>query len=110
MLERAHGYLDGLGESGEALVLESVARQVWPEQPERLDAVLTAEEGHLASGFVPDRRAIRPLVRFRASGEQWKLEFERSGLRSGAIHYDRDSDTLVLSGLPDYLKKMLLEE
>ncbi|HAF55594.1 MAG TPA: nucleoid-associated protein, partial [Thauera sp.] len=54
--------------------------------------------------------AIRPLVRFSASGENWKLEFERSGLHSGAVHYDRATDTLVLSGVPDYLKRMLDED
>ena len=110
MLERAHDYLDGLGESGAPLALDEVAREVWPAQPERLDAVLHADASALSSGFVPDRRAIRPLVRFRAAGEQWKLEFDRSGLRSGAVQYDRASDTLVLSGLPDYLKKLLQEE
>ncbi|HJV25310.1 MAG TPA: nucleoid-associated protein [Aromatoleum sp.] len=110
MLERAHGYLDELGESGSPLAIDEVARKIWPEQPERLDAVLTGGEAPLASGFVPDRRAIRPLVRFRAAGEQWKLEFDRSSLHSGAVHYDRTSDTLVLSGLPEYLKKMLQDE
>lgn len=110
MLERAHGYLDELGEAGAPLAVDEIARKVWPEQPERLDAALSAGDAPLASGFVPDRRAIRPLVRFRAAGEQWKLEFDRASLHSGAVHYDRASDTLVLSGLPDYLKKMLQDE
>ncbi|MDO9598489.1 MAG: nucleoid-associated protein [Azoarcus sp.] len=110
LLERAHGYLDELGESGEPLALGEVARQICPERAEQLDAVLHTEALKLNSGFVPDRRAIRQLVRFSASGEQWKLEFDRSGLHSGAVHYDRITDTLVLSGLPDYLKRMLLEE
>lgn len=110
LLERAHGYLDALGESGTALAFDALAREVFPEQPARLDAVLNATETKLASGFVPNRRAIRPLVRFSASGEQWKLEFDRAGLHSGAVHYDAAADTLVLSGVPDYLKRMLLEQ
>ncbi|ATE58651.1 nucleoid-associated protein [Thauera sinica] len=110
LLERAHGYLDALGESGEAVVFDELAREVFPEQPARLDAMLNAAEAKLADGFVPNRRAIRPLVRFSASGEQWKLEFDRSGLHSGAVHYDRATDTLVLSGVPEYLKRMLAEE
>ena len=57
----------------------------------------------------PRFRAIRPLVRFSASGEQWKVEFDRSSLHSGAVHYDSATDTLVLSGVPDYLKRMLEE-
>lgn len=107
VLERAHVYLDELGETGVPVALDEVARQVCPERAPQLDAALKTEAVKLADGFVPDRRAIRPLVRFRAAGEQWKLEFDRSGLHSGAVHYDRASDTLVLSGLPDYLKKML---
>lgn len=110
VLERAHDYLDTLGEAGAPVVFEELAREVFPEQPARLDALLRAEETKIAPGFVPNRRAIRPLVRFSASGENWKLEFERSGLHSGAMHYDRATDTLVLSGVPDYLKRMLDEE
>ena len=110
VLERAHDYLDTLGEAGAPVVFEELAREVFPEQPARLDALLRAEETKIAPGFVPNRRAIRPLVRFSASAENWKLEFERSGLHSGAVHYDRATDTLVLSGVPDYLKRMLDEE
>lgn len=110
VLERAHDYLDSLGEAGAPVVFEELAREVFPEQPARLDALLRAEETKIAPGFVPNRRAIRPLVRFSASAENWKLEFERSGLHSGAVHYDRATDTLVLSGVPDYLKRMLDED
>ncbi len=110
VLERAHDYLDTLGEAGAPVVFEELAREVFPEQPARLDALLRAEETKIAPGFVPNRRAIRPLVRFSASGENWKLEFERNGLHSGAVHYDRATDTLVLSGVPDYLKRMLDED
>lgn len=110
LFERAHGYLDQLGDSGEVVVLADVAREACPEQAGQLERALGAEAAKLKSGFVPDRRAIRPLVRFSASGEQWKLEFDRSGLHSGAVHYDRATDTLILSGLPDYLKRMLQDE
>ena len=107
VLERAHDYLDTLGEAGAPVVFEELAREVFPEEPARLDALLNAKETKIAPGFVPNRRAIRPLVRFSASCENWKLEFERNGLHSGAVHYDRATDTLVLSGVPDYLKRML---
>ena len=39
----------------------------------------------LATGFVPDKRALRPLIRFKAAAQDWKLEFERAGLRSGTV-------------------------
>ena len=40
VLERAHDYLDTLGEAGAPVVFEELAREVFPEQPERLDALL----------------------------------------------------------------------
>lgn len=110
LMERAHLYLDELGECGAPLSLDTVARELWPEEPARLDQAFAEAAATIANGFVPDRRALRPLVRFKASAEQWKLEFDRSSLRSGAVSYDKASDTLVLSNLPDYLKRMLLEE
>jgi len=109
LLERAHGYLDALGESSEPLNLDSIAAQVWPQEPERLRSALADETLDLASGFVPDRRAIKPLMRFKATAPQWKLEFDRNSLRSGDVIYDKRSDTLVLSNLPDELKRALLD-
>lgn len=110
LMERAHVYLDDLGESLAPLNLERVAQQVWPSEPERLHDTLHEAATELSSGFVPDRRALRPLIRFRASAQQWKVEFDRSSLRTGAVHYDKATDTLVLSDIPDHLRQMLLEE
>lgn len=109
MLERAHGYLDELGENSAPLSLDDLAEHVWADAPDRLQSALHDEASELSSGFVPDRRAIRPLVRFKANGPQWKLEFDRSSLRSGAVIYDKRSDTLVLSNVPEQLKRMLEE-
>ena len=110
LLERAHLVLEEMGDSGAALNLEAVAGQIFPDAPQKLSATLQDEALDLASGFVPDKRALRPLIRFKASAEDWKLEFERSGLRSGAVQYDKVSNTLVLTNVPENLKKLLLEE
>jgi len=110
LLERAHLVLEEMGDSGAALNLEAVAGQIFPDAPQKLSATLQDEALDLASGFVPDKRALRPLIRFKASAEDWKLEFERSGLRSGAVQYDKTSNTLVLTNVPENLKKLLLEE
>jgi nucleoid-associated protein len=110
LMQRAHGYLEELGESSTPLSLGEVAEKVWPDAPQRLNEALNEESLDLASGFVPDRRAIRPLVRFKANAPQWKLEFDRASLRSGAVVYDRRSDTVILSNVPEQLKRALLEE
>ncbi|QNM95240.1 nucleoid-associated protein [Chitinimonas koreensis] len=110
LMERAHGYLDALGGEGEPLSLDAAAEQLWPDAPERLRGAFGDEALELAGGFVPDRRAIKPLVRFKASAPKWKVEFDRSSLRSGAVIYDKHSDTLVLYDVPEHLKRALLEE
>ncbi len=110
LLERAHLVLEEMGDSGAALNLEAVAGQIFPDAPQKLSATLQDEALDLASGFVPDKRALRPLIRFKASAEDWKREFERSGLRSGAVQYAKTSNTLVLTNVPENLKKLLLEE
>lgn len=108
LFERAHGYLDNLGDEGLPLSLDQVAQQVWPDAPEQLRGQLSEQELALSSGFVPDRRAIKPLVRFQAKAPHWKLEFDRSSLRVGDVIYDKHSDTLVLSNIPEHLKRELL--
>lgn len=107
--ERAHTALDALAEVGLPVDFDVLAREVCPEAAPRLAAMLQSAEAGIASGFVPNRRAIRPLVRFSANGNKWKLEFDRSSLLEGSVHYDRAGDTLVLSGLPASLREMLRE-
>lgn len=108
--ERAHTVLDELAEVGLPVDFDELAREVCPDAAPRLAAMLQSAEAGIASGFVPNRRAIRPLVRFSASGNKWKLEFDRSGLQEGSVHYDADHDRLVLSGLPDSLRALLRDE
>lgn len=110
LMERAHVYLDELGEASEPVDLDQIAAQVWPQEPQRLATALHDQEAELAGGFVPDRRAIKSLVRFKAKATHWKLEFDRGSLRNGAVVYDRAADTLVLSNIPDSLKRLLLDE
>lgn len=110
MMERAHRYLDDLGEAGAPVELDALASELWPSAPARLGTTLQTPARALAPAFVPNRRALKPLVRLSASADQWRVEFERAGLRSGAVSYDVVSDTLVLSNLPPYLKQMLIDD
>jgi len=109
LLERAHLVLEQMHDSGAPVDLAAVAGQVFPDAPQKLVETLEDEALDLASGFVPDRRALRPLIRFKAAAQDWKLEFERSGLRSGTVQYDPANNTLVLTNVPEGLRKVLLE-
>ncbi len=100
-----HGALEALGERGTPLALDELIKQSWPEAPARLQTVLA--EQAVTDGFVPDRRALKPLTRFKAAGEHWRLEFDRRSLRSGEVIYERQHDRLVLTGLPESLRAAL---
>ncbi|MDK2125220.1 nucleoid-associated protein [Parachitinimonas caeni] len=109
ILERAHSYLEGLGEQDVPWSLDEVAQQVWPQEPACLRRSFDEQAIEVSGGFVPDKRAIKPLVRFKAQAQQWKLEFDRNSLRSGAVIYNKHNDTLVLYDVPEHLKRALLE-
>lgn len=110
LYEQAHRYLDDLGESNVPWDVETVANTIAPQRAEALRATLRDESLGLREGCIPDRRAIRPLLRLKAAAPNWKLEFNRSGLRSGDIAYDRNHDTIVLANIPDDLKRELLAD
>lgn len=110
LYQRAHGYLDESGDSGEELSLDQLSEQIWPQAASQLREALADEALELANGFVPDRRAIKPLLRFKAASPGWKLEFDRSSLRSGAVIYDRQHDRLILTEIPESLRRELTRE
>ncbi len=110
LFERAHGYLDELGDNREPVSLDVMATRIWPQAPEQIRETMNSEEVEVSGGFVPDRRAIKPLMRFKVAAPQWRLEFDRASLRSGAVVYDRKNDTLVLFNIPENIRKELLAE
>lgn len=110
LYQKAHQCLDEAGSAGEELSLDDLVHEVWPQAAEQLRHSLADEQLQLASGFVPDRRALKPLLRFKASGPAWKLEFDRSSLHSGAVIYDRQHDRLILTEIPESLRRELLGE
>jgi nucleoid-associated protein len=109
LFQEAHSYLDGLGEHHLPLSVDRVVEHLCPNEPEALRATLADEELGLNNGFIPDRRAIRPLLRFKAAGPTWKLEFNRKSLSAGDVIYNRNNDTIVLYNIPETLKKELGE-
>ncbi|WP_374346996.1 nucleoid-associated protein [Chitinimonas sp.] len=107
LFENAHRYLDDLGEHDLPWSVDTVVKELSPAAPEALRSALQDETLGLSDGCIPDRRAIRPLLRFKAAGPNWKLEFNRSSLRSGDVIYNRSNDTIVLFNVPDDLKRAL---
>lgn len=110
LFEQAHRYLDDLGENDLPWTVDTVASALCPAEPEALRASLNDEQLGLTGGCIPDRRAIRPLLRFKAAASNWKLEFNRNSLRNGNVIYNRHNDTIVLYNIPEDLKRQLQAE
>ena len=110
LFEAAHSYLDELARNNTNVSLDAFANRLWPDAPDDLRIVLASEALELSDGFVPDRRAIKWLMKFKGTSAHWKLEFDRRGLRSGDVHYNREENTLTLSSIPDKLRDELLAE
>jgi len=71
---------------------------------------LTDPERKLNDGFVPDRRALSSLVKFKGKTSQWSVEFERDALSGGKVQYNAAENTLTLLDLPDDLIAQLRHE
>ncbi|MBK9217390.1 MAG: nucleoid-associated protein [Uliginosibacterium sp.] len=107
LFEDAHRYLETLSETDTPWHVEQVAQALSPDAPQGLSQALRHEDLDLQDGCIPDRRALRPLLRLKAAAPHWKLEFNRSGLRSGDVLYDSGQDRIVLSNLPEDLRRAL---
>lgn len=99
----ANEHLKQLADDKTPFAIDAFCNRMWPNEPEELATILRAEALQLSDGFIPDGRSLRRLVKIKASTQYWKLEFERSGLHSGAVEYKPETQTLILSSLPQHL-------
>jgi len=106
----AHAYLTGLSKNGDEVELEAFSNHVWPQAPQALRNVLSETDRDISSGFVPDQRALKRLVKLEGKSQYWKLSFDRKGLLNRDIVYDAVNGTLTLQNLPDRLREELRNE
>jgi len=109
-LQRAKSICDRSAKSRQELEFEALANELMPTSPSTLLDVLTDPDLNLNDGFIPNRRVLGSLVRFKAKTELWSLEFERSALSGGKVVFDPDRNTLTLTDLPADLSQELREE
>ncbi|GAN82155.1 nucleoid-associated protein [Acidocella aminolytica] len=109
-LGRAKAICDRASRSHEEIEFESLANELAPREPQALLSVLTDPERKLNDQFVPDRRALNSLVKFKGKTAQWSVEFERDALSGGKVRYDVHENTLTLLDLPDDLAAQLRKE
>lgn len=109
-LNRAHDKLKQLNKNGDEFETQTFANELWPGEPELLIEKLTNEDLQFSDGFVPDSGVIRSLVSFKGKSKHWSLKFERAALHEGSVIYDRATNKLILTEIPDTLKDEILAE
>jgi len=109
-LGKAKSICDQASRNREEIEFEALANELAPKAPQALLAVLTDPERKLNDGFVPDRRALSSLVKFKGKTSQWSVEFERDALSGGKVQYNAAENTLTLLDLPDDLTAQLRHE
>lgn len=86
------------------------ANELMPHDPDALTTALADPERALSDGFVPDRRPLGSLVKFKAETPEWSIEFDRSALSRGSIRYDAEANSLTINHVPEELAAKLRAE
>jgi len=97
-------------ERQEPLDLGELANRVWPQAPRDLTAAFARADPPIADGFVPRKRGLDGLVRFKAKTAKWKLEFERGAIQDHTILFNPDEGTLIIQNLPADILASLTNE
>ncbi|MFG1225282.1 nucleoid-associated protein [Xanthobacter wiegelii] len=109
-LGKAKAICDRVSRNREEIEFEALANELAPSEPQSLLSVLTDPERKLNDRFVPDRRALSSLVKFKGKTSEWSVEFERDALSRGKVRYDATENTLTLLDLPTDLTAQLRNE
>ena len=100
-LAKAKAICERYSRNKEELEFEAFANELTPKNPKKLVTHLASGDRALNDGFIPDRRALRSLIRLRSKTEAWTVEFDREALNSGPVQFDPKKKTITLHGLPD---------
>ncbi len=109
-LQRAFEICERHVREGMPLDFEAFSNELYPEKPEDLAKVLGDPDLALGDGFVPNKRSLRALVRFKAKTSQWSVEFDRSALAEGKIVYNSEKKSITFNELPQDLIEELERE
>ncbi|PKR55486.1 nucleoid-associated protein [Thalassospira marina] len=109
-LAKAKHICDEAAKQREEIHFQALANELLPNAPEPLVLALANPDIGLNDGFIPNRRALGALVKFRGKTKFWSIEFDREALSGGAIHYNKDDNSLTLRELPPELVNQLKSE
>lgn len=109
-LRKAKEICDKASRTRDEIYFEALANELAPSSPEELKNYLGETDRGLSDGFIPDRRALASLVRFKGATKQWKVEFDREAVNNGTVSYNAENNSIILSSVPDELVEQLKSE
>ncbi|MFA7441099.1 MAG: nucleoid-associated protein [Sphingomonadaceae bacterium] len=109
-LKRARTICARAAKANEELEFAALANELMPRAPEILLHHIAHADRRLNDHFIPDARALRPLVQYQGKTDDWTLEFGREALTRGVVRFDPRRNTLTLRNLPRDLLAQLHAE
>lgn len=109
-LAKAKHICDEAAKRREEIHFQALANELLPHGPEPLVEALANPDIGLNDGFIPNRRALGALIKFRGKTKLWSIEFDREALTGGAVQFNRDENSLTLRELPPELVNQLKAE
>jgi nucleoid-associated protein len=109
-LNKAKSICERSAKNHQEINFSALANELIPTNPEILLDVLTDPDRGLNDQFIPNRRALGALVKFKAKTPLWSVEFEREALTGGSILYNSMENTLTIKDLPPNLIQELRAE
>lgn len=110
LLNEVYRIGDECSKTKSPLDLNALANRVWSSDPDALKTAIGRADPPISDGFVPDRRALLPLKKFKAKTSTWTLEFDRSAMADNTIHFDPKTRELKISRIPDEIAARLTDE
>ncbi|MCU7916873.1 MAG: nucleoid-associated protein [Candidatus Thiodiazotropha sp. (ex Epidulcina cf. delphinae)] len=99
--QAVYQYLDECAKISEPLSIDSLCNRAWPDDPDALKVPLVDPDTGISDGFVPQRRALKGLVRFEGKGPKWQVKFEREAVMNGEISLNVETRELTIKNVPE---------
>lgn len=109
-LQAAYDFCLERNKNDEPLSLETLSNVLWPNDPTELQRAFTAENVQISDGFVPDGRSLKSLTKLKYKTPYWTIDLYRSAINMGYARYNKETEELILSHLPEELKAELAHE
>lgn len=105
--KKAFSYCDDKAKSGEPVILKELSYSLDAEDPDSFLQFAMDQKFGLGEEIPTDRRELKKFVRYSGQGGGMSIAFS-SDLLGTDVVYDKGSDKLIISKIPDNLKEQLL--